>query len=122
MMKFYECEICGTILGEVKKGAHPSCCGSPMTVLVPGTSDGAVEKHVPTYQIADNKVIVTIGEVEHPMIDEHYIEWIAIETDQGVQRRVLKPGEKPTRAFALLDGEKLKAVYAYCNLHSLWKK
>lgn len=121
-MKFYECKQCGLILGEVRQGAHPSCCGSQMTVIDPGMSDGAAEKHVPVYQLEGNKVIVTVGEVEHPMLDVHYIEWIAIETNQGVQRRKLKPGEKPTRSFMLLDGENVVAVYAYCNLHSLWKK
>lgn len=121
-MKFYKCNHCGAILEEIKQGAHPSCCGSPMTLLDPSTADGAAEKHVPVYEVSGNEVVVTVGEVDHPMIEEHYIEWIAIETDRGIQRRSLNPGEKPSKTFALLDGEKVQAVYAYCNLHSLWKK
>lgn len=121
-MTFYECKHCGNIVEVIKPGAQPVCCGSPMTLLEACTTDASIEKHVPVYEISGNEVCVTVGEVEHPMVDNHYIEWIAIKTNQGVQRRKLKPGEKPTKKFLLLDGEKLEAVYAYCNIHSLWKK
>lgn len=120
-MKIYKCEHCGTIVEMIKKVGQPSCCNSPMTELVSGVSDGAHEKHVPVYQLSGSEVVVTIGEVEHPMVDAHYIEWIAIETNQGVQRKYLKPGDKPVMTFALSQDERLVAVYEYCNLHGLWK-
>ena len=122
-LKFYKCKHCGNIIAVVKaSGAPISCCGEKMTEIVPGTADAAVEKHVPVVEIKDGKVIVTVGEVAHPMAPEHYIEWIAISTDQGNQRKILEPGNKPMACFALCDGEKFKAAYAYCNLHGLWKK
>ena len=122
-LKFYKCKHCGNIIAVVKaSGAPISCCGEKMTEIVPGTADDAVEKHVPVVEIKDGKVIVTVGEVAHPMAPEHYIEWIAISTDQGNQRKILEPGDKPMACFALCDGEKFEAAYAYCNLHGLWKK
>ena len=122
-MKFYKCKHCGNIVAVVKaSGAPISCCGEKMTEIVPGTTDAAVEKHVPVVEIKDGKVIVTVGEVAHPMAPEHYIEWIAISTDQGNQRKILEPGDKPMACFALCDGENFEAAYAYCNLHGLWKK
>ena len=121
-LKFYKCKHCGNIVAVVKaSGAPISCCGEKMTEIVPGTTDAAVEKHVPVVEVKDGKVIVTVGEVAHPMAPEHYIEWIAISTDHGNQRKILKPGDKPMACFALCDGEKFEAAYAYCNLHSLWK-
>ena len=122
-LKFYKCKHCGNIIAVVKaSGAPISCCGEKMTEIVPGTADAAVEKHVPVVEIKDGKVIVTVGEVAHPMAPEHYIEWIAISTDLGNQRKILEPGDEPKACFALCDGEKFEAAYAYCNLHGLWKK
>ena len=121
-MKFYYCKRCGNIVAMVKRrGAVVSCCGETMSELVPGTTDAAVEKHIPVFEIKDNKVVVTVGSAEHPMLDEHYIEWIAVQTTAGNQRKMLKPGDKPQACFALCDGEEVEAVYAYCNLHKLWK-
>lgn len=85
-----------------------------------GTTDAAVEKHVPVYEVNDGKVCVKVGSVEHPMQDAHYIEWIAVQTDKGFYTKFLKPSEKPEACFAV-DGENIEAVYAYCNLHGLWK-
>ncbi len=121
-MKFYVCEHCGNLIEMVKDAGVPiMCCGQAMTELVPGTTDAAVEKHVPVVTIDGNKVSVVVGEVEHPMLEAHYIEWITIETTNGAQRKVLKPGEAPKAEFVLTDGEELVAAYAYCNLHGLWK-
>ncbi len=121
-MKFYLCEHCGNIIAMVKdKGVPVMCCGQKMTEIIPGTTDASVEKHVPVYEIKDNKLFVTVGGVEHPMIPEHYIEWIAVETTSGNQRKPLKPGEPPKAVFALCEGDEVLGVYAYCNLHSLWK-
>ena len=121
-MKFYRCAHCGQIVAIVKETGVPViCCGEAMQEIVPGSVDAAVEKHVPVYEVKDNKVIVTVGSTEHPMLPEHYIEWIARETKQGNQRKALKPGEEPKACFALCEGDEVVAVYAYCNLHSLWK-
>lgn len=121
-MKFYRCEICGKIVAIVKAtGVETICCGQPMRELVPGTTDGALEKHVPVYTVADNMVTVKVGSVAHPMLEAHFIEWIALETENGNQRKVLKPGDRPEATSALVPGDKVKNVYEYCNLHGLWK-
>ena len=121
-MKFYVCEHCGNLITFVHSAGVPvMCCGQKMTELVPGTTDAAVEKHVPVAKTEGGQVTVTVGEVEHPMLPEHFIEWIALETQQGCQLKCLKPGEKPQAVFALADGDQVAAVYAYCNLHGLWK-
>ncbi|MBQ1603672.1 MAG: desulfoferrodoxin FeS4 iron-binding domain-containing protein [Oscillospiraceae bacterium] len=121
-MKFYRCVHCGQIVAIVKEtGAPLVCCGEKMEEIVPGTTDAAHEKHVPVYEVKDNKVFVTVGAVAHPMLDVHYIEWIAIKTTNGAQRKLLKPGDEPKACFSLCEGEEVQAVYAYCNLHSLWK-
>ena len=121
-MKFYICKHCGNIVAMVKESGAPiSCCGEKMSEIIPGTTDAAVEKHVPVIEVNSNIVTVTVGEVIHPMIPEHYIEWIAISTNKGNQRKLLKPGEDPKACFALCEGEQVEAAYAYCNLHSLWK-
>ena len=121
-LKFFRCEHCGNIIEMVEdKGVPVVCCGQRMTELVAGTSDGAREKHVPVYEVKDNIVHVKVGEVAHPMIPEHYIEWIVLQTKNGVQRKELNPGDKPEACFALCDGDEVEAVYAYCNLHVLWK-
>ena len=78
------------------------------------------EKHIPTVKVADDMVEVNVGSVDHPMEAVHWIEWVQLVTDQGSYRKWLKPGQAPTAKF-LLDGEKPEAVYAYCNLHGLWK-
>ena len=120
--KFYICEHCGNIVAMVRdKGVPVMCCGQKMTEIIPGTTEAAVEKHIPVYEVKDNKVYVTVGSVEHPMLPEHYIEWIAIETTNGNQRKSLKAGDAPKAVFALNEGDEVLAVYAYCNLHSLWK-
>lgn len=119
---FYICNTCGNIIAKVKDSGVPvMCCGKKMEEIIPGTSDGAVEKHVPVYTVGNNIVSVTVGSAEHPMLPEHYIEWISVQTKQGNQRKELKPGEPPKACFALCEGDSVEAVYAYCNLHSLWK-
>lgn len=121
-MKIYVCEHCGNMVEMVKDAGVPvMCCGQKMTELVPGTSDGAVEKHVPVVTVEGNVVRVVVGEVEHPMVDAHFIEWIAIETTSGMQRKTLKPGDAPVAQFVLAEGETVVETYAYCNLHGLWK-
>lgn len=121
-MKFYRCKRCGQIVAIVeKKGCPIMCCGEAMEELVPGTTDGALEKHVPVFEVKDNKVYVSVGEVDHPMTEEHYIQWIAIQTKNGNQRKTLTPADEPKAVFPLLEGDEVLAVYEYCNLHGLWK-
>ena len=119
-MKFYRCAHCGQIVAIVKKTGVPViCCGEPMKELIPGTTDAAAEKHVPSFEVKGDVVEVTVGSVE--LLEEHYIEWIAVQTKQGNQRKSLEPGEPPKACFQICDGDEVEAVYAYCNLHSLWK-
>lgn len=122
-MKYFVCEHCGNIIEKVNDAGVPVvCCGEKMKEIVPDSVDAAVEKHVPVVTKDGNTVKVFVGEVEHPMLEEHYIGWIAIETKEGMQRKTLKAGQKPEAIFALADGDELVAAYAWCNLHGLWKK
>lgn len=121
-MKFYRCDHCGNIIMFVQYAGVPvMCCGQKMTELVPGTVDAAVEKHVPVVEVQGSQVHVKVGSVQHPMIPEHFIQWIALETSLGSQIKYLKPGQAPEADFVLAEGEELVAVYEYCNLHGLWK-
>ncbi len=121
-MKFYRCAHCGQIVAIVKKTGVPvKCCGENMQEIVPGTTDASLEKHVPVYSLKDGVLTVKVGSVAHPMLPEHYIEWVAVQTTSGNQRKALKPGDAPEVCFRLCDGDEVEAVYAYCNLHSLWK-
>lgn len=120
--KFYVCEHCGNIIAFVKESGVPVvCCGAKMRQMIPGVVEASKEKHIPVYTIEGNVVKVVVGEVEHPMIPEHYIEWISIQTKQGNQRKTLAPGAKPEVCFSICEGDEVEAVYAYCNLHGLWK-
>ena len=119
--KFYVCPHCGNLVEMVNDaGVKPVCCGQKMTELVPNTVDASGEKHIPVVTAADGVVEVNVGSVDHPMVDVHWIEWIQLVTDKGSYRKVLNPSEAPHVKFLLKD-EKPEAVYAYCNLHGLWK-
>lgn len=120
--KFFECKVCGNIVAAVKESGAPlMCCGQKMERIEAGTVEASKEKHIPVIKREANVVEVEVGSVEHPMIDVHYIEWISVQTNLGNQRKVLSPNEAPKAKFVLLDGEVIEAVYAYCNLHGLWK-
>ena len=122
-MKFYVCKHCKNLVTLLHESGVPMmCCGEKMTELVPGTSDGAFEKHVPAVSVDGNTVTVKVGEVEHPMLENHYIQWVVLETKNGAQIHYLKPGEKPEAVFALAEGDEAIAAYEYCNLHGFWKK
>ena len=122
MKKFYVCRHCGNIVLKVKDAGVPLvCCGENMTELIPGTVDAALEKHVPKVTVSGSTITALIGEVTHPMQEEHFIEWIYLETEKGAQIKYLKPGEEPKAVFELADGDKALAVYEHCNLHGLWK-
>lgn len=121
-MKFYVCEHCGNIVTFVKNSGVPVvCCGEEMLELRPGTVDASVEKHVPQIESDGETVTVCVGAVEHPMIPEHFIEWIVLETSEGYQLKQLSPGQKPRAEFRLPPHDKAVAAYEFCNLHGLWK-
>ena len=120
--KFYICPHCGNIVEMVHDaGVAPVCCGQKMQELIPGSVDASAEKHVPAVRVGDGFVEVNVGSVDHPMVDVHWIEWVQLVTDKGSYRKWLEPGQAPKVRF-LLEGEQPLAVYAYCNLHGLWKK
>lgn len=122
MIKFYRCKLCGKIVTEIEEtAAKLVCCGEEMEELVANTVDAAKEKHVPVVSRDDNKVKVEVGSVLHPMEKEHYITFIALETDKGLQIRKLAAGDEPKAVFKVCDKEKVLAVYEYCNRHGLWK-
>lgn len=121
-MKFYICEHCGNIVTFLQSSGVPvMCCGQKMTELVPDSTDAAQEKHVPVVTVEGSMVDVKVGSAPHPMIPEHYIQWVALETTEGCQIKYLEPGQDPEVKFALAPGDRVKAAYAYCNLHGLWR-
>lgn len=120
--KFYYCAICGKIIGMIKDPAKvPTiCCGEPMTEITANTVDASYEKHLPVVAVDKNIINVEIGGVLHPMTKEHHIEWAYLQTEKGGQRKCFKIGDEPKVSFSVVD-DKAIAVYAYCNLHGLWK-
>ena len=120
-IRFYVCEHCGNIIGVIHNAGVPMmCCGQKMTLLEPGTVEASHEKHIPVVEKNGDIVKITIGSVAHPMLEEHHITWVYLQTNRGGQRKCLPIGGEPTVSFALCD-ETPVAVYAYCNLHGLWK-
>lgn len=116
----YHCPICGNIVEILNSGAGTLvCCGKPMKHLEGNTTDAANEKHVPVIEKIENGYKVTVGSVEHPMLEEHYIQWIELITPTEVLRVELQPGQKPVAIFKT-DAEEVSAR-EYCNLHGLWK-
>ena len=122
-MKFYKCNRCGNFVATIKESGVPMvCCGEPMQEVTANTQENvALEKHLPQVTLENNKVLVKVGEVTHPMEEKHYIEWVLLVTNKGKQRKTLKPGEAPQVEFLLSEGEIALEVYEYCNLHGLWK-
>ena len=121
-MRFFRCKHCGKIIAIVNDRPVPTiCCGEAMEEIVANTEEAAHEKHIPVVKVEGNIVRVEVGSVLHPMLEAHYIEWIALETKNGNQRKVLKPGDAPVAEFALVPGDEVVACYEYCNLHGLWK-
>ena len=118
--KFYICRHCGNLVGMINESGVPLvCCGQKMEALVPNTVEASGEKHLPVVTLTDGAVSVNVGAVDHPMVPEHYIEGVYPQTENGGQRKALKPGDAPNVSFCL-GGDKAVAVYAYCNLHGLW--
>ena len=119
--KFYTCPDCGAVIEMIHdSGIAPSCCGMKMDAMNPNTVEASGEKHIPLVTVEGSTVTVNVGSVDHPMQDVHYIEWVQLITENGSQRKHLTPGQSPHVVFTLVDDKPL-AVYAYCNLHGLWK-
>jgi len=120
-LKLYRCTHCGNIAVKVHDSSVPLvCCGEKMVELVPNTVDAAQEKHVPVATPASSTIEVVVGAVEHPMLEEHHIEFILLVTTEGWQVKHLAAGDAPKATFGLAAGEKALAAYEYCNLHGLW--
>ena len=118
-VSFFRCKHCGNLVGLIKNGGGTLvCCGEAMEKLEPNTTDAAVEKHVPVAVRKDGKIYVEVGSVAHPMVDVHFIEWIAVVGDEGTHRITLSPGDEPKAVLCDMNNAE---VYAYCNLHGLWK-
>lgn len=117
--EIYKCNVCGNIVELVHTGAGELvCCGQPMELRTENTEEAAIEKHIPVVKISGDTVIVKIGEVEHPMTEEHHIEWVEVLTRARVYRKTFTPGEKPFAEFKIQ--EEVIETRAYCNLHGLW--
>jgi superoxide reductase len=118
--QIYKCSVCGNIVEVLHSGkGEPVCCGQPMELLKENTVDAALEKHVPVVEKTNTGFKVTIGSVLHPMVSEHYIEWIEIIVDGISYRKFLNPGDKPEAEFCV-EGDNVTAR-EYCNIHGLWK-
>lgn len=121
--KFLRCPICGNLVEVINdSNVRVMCCGKPMEELVANTTDGATEKHVPVVDVKENSVTVTVGEVLHPMTEDHYIMWIHVFTNLKEYHFNLIPGMEPKVTFTKESNEQITDVHAYCNLHGLWKK
>ena len=119
-LQVYKCDICGNMVEVLNVGGGTlTCCGKPMTLLTENTVDAAVEKHIPVAEEKDGELLVKVGEVEHPMLTEHFIQWVEVITKDGqVLRKHLNAGEKPVATFQ--DNGDVDRVREYCNLHGLW--
>lgn len=116
----YKCNVCGNIVEVVHVGGGELvCCGKPMVKLAENSTDGALEKHVPVIEQTEDGFLVKVGSAPHPMIPEHYIEFIEVITEDGkIGRKYLKPGDKPEAQFGC--NCKIVSAREYCNLHGLW--
>ena len=120
--KYLVCKHCGNVIEMLHdKGVPVICCGEAMGELTANTTDAAQEKHVPVYKMDGNNIEIQIGSVPHPMLEEHHIAWIWLQTELGGQRRALSPGDEPKAVFTIAPGDKPVAIFEWCNIHGLWK-
>lgn len=116
----YRCPVCGNMVEVMNPGmGELVCCGKPMVLLKENVTDAAQEKHVPVVEKLDGGYRVKVGSAAHPMLSEHYIQWIELLTPTSVLRHELKPGDEPEAVF--LTDEECMCAREYCNLHGLWK-
>lgn len=119
-VRFYKCKNCGNVIGLIHGNSENiRCCGEEMELLHANSTDAATEKHVPVYEVDGNEIVVRVGEVEHPMEEEHYIMWIAQVSENRTERVRLHPGQATETRFPYISGS---VLYEYCNKHGLWKK
>lgn len=119
-LEVYKCDLCGNIVQVLHGGGGELvCCGEGMKLMKENTVDAAKEKHVPVLEKTEGGYKVKVGDVAHPMADDHYIEWIELVADGTSYFQFLNPGDAPEAEFKVAGGN----VYAraYCNLHGLWK-
>lgn len=121
VLKLYRCSICGNLISMMEDhGPVPVCCGKNMKLVEENTVDASLEKHIPIVFRNGRDVNISVGSLPHPMDSIHYIEWIIMITDCGSYGRTLRPGNDPSVNFIIDENEKIKGVYAYCNIHGLW--
>lgn len=119
---FYKCNICGNFVGLVEDGGGELvCCGEPMEKLEEKSSEEGNEKHLPVVEVEGNKVKVTVGSIQHPMLDEHYIKFIVLKYNDKTYKKELKPNKTPILEFEINEFFEKMDVYEYCNVHGLWK-
>lgn len=119
--QIYRCNICGNIVEVLEVGGGELfCCGEPMEVLEEKTKEEGQEKHLPLIQKTEKGILVKVGEITHPMEENHYIKWIEVEADGKIYIKFLTPKDKPEEEFCLEEGKKIQ-VRVYCNLHGLWR-
>lgn len=119
-MKFLKCRHCGNVATKLyDSGVNIVCCGEDMQLIEPNTVDAATEKHVPVLSLDKDILTVKIGSVDHPMIDEHYIVFVAVDNGGILTVYPFKPSDKP-EAKICVDPSKPIEVYEYCNIHGLW--
>ena len=119
--RYFRCKKCGKVIVMLSERNTPTiCCGEEMEERAAGITEASREKHIPVFERTGNIVKVSVGSVAHPMEEQHFIEWIALESSSGVQVRQLTAGNKPEVVFALEESDSVERVLAFCNLHGLW--
>lgn len=120
---FFICRHCGNIVAMIRDcGVPVKCCGESMKVLEEAEQSGSQDKHRPLYTVNEGVVTVSVGQEQHPMLADHAIEWVAVETERGLQFTRLQPGDLPQAVFTVAENDDVIAVYAFCNQHGLWKQ
>ena len=120
--EFLRCSVCGNIIVKLEdSGVTPQCCGRDMEPIEPNTVDASTEAHVPCWKVNGHKLVVHIGEKDHPMEDVHSIQWVFVKTDKGCHTVFLCPEDEPEVCIKLHHNECVDAIYCYCNKHGLWK-
>ena len=118
--QIFKCEVCGNIVELLHVGGgEVVCCGKPMKLQEEKAADKSTEKHVPVVEKTPNGYKVTVGSTLHPMLDNHFIEWIELSADGIRYKKYLKPGDQPQAEFCVTASK--VSAREYCNLHGLWK-